>query len=44
MAVEAKVRIVRLAHMVYSHRDLDRIRKFLLDFGFVLEQETETAI
>ena len=43
MAVE-RVRIVRLAHMVYAHRDLEAIAKFLIDFGFELEHETADAL
>ena len=39
-----RVRIVRLAHMVYAHRDLETITKFLKDFGFELEHETDDAI
>ena len=39
-----RVRLVRLAHMVYAHRDLETITKFLKDFGFELEHETNDAI
>jgi hypothetical protein len=29
-----KIQLVRIAHVYYSYRDLEKARRFLLDFGF----------
>ena len=39
-----QVRALRLAHVVYSHPDLERALSFLLDFGFVEEQRTPDRV
>lgn len=33
-----KIRLVRPAHVYYSHIDLDKAHEFLLDFGFAVTQ------
>jgi hypothetical protein len=43
MAIK-QVRVVRLAHVVYQHPDLDRALSFLLDFGFVEEHRTPDRV
>ncbi|KIW10921.1 hypothetical protein PV08_10220 [Exophiala spinifera] len=40
----SKVRVIRLAHVVYQHPDLDRALKFLFDFGLVEEHRTDTRV
>lgn len=37
---ERKIPLVRLAHVYYTHKDIDNATKFLLDFGF---QETKRS-
>lgn len=32
--LHTKIRLVRLAHVHYTHADIDRAHQFLLDFGF----------
>ncbi|KIV96560.1 hypothetical protein PV10_00409 [Exophiala mesophila] len=39
-----KVRVVRLAHVVYQHPDLEKALSFLLDFGFVEEHRTANRV
>lgn len=31
---EPRINLVRIAHVFYTHKDIDRAHKFLLDFGF----------
>lgn len=38
----SKIQLDRLAHVHYLHPDLDKIHKFLLDFGFEVVEETPT--
>jgi hypothetical protein len=38
MAVE-KIKLVRIAHVYYTHADLDRARQFLSDFGFTITED-----
>ncbi|KAK4032705.1 Metapyrocatechase 2 [Parachaetomium inaequale] len=35
----AKIRLVRIAHVYYTHADLDQARQFLLDFGFTVAED-----
>ena len=37
-----KIRLVRPAHVYYSHIDLDKAHKFLLDFGFAETQRVDS--
>lgn len=37
---ERKISLVRVAHIYYTHKDIDKANKFLLDFGF---QETKRS-
>jgi hypothetical protein len=37
-----KIRLVRPAHVYYSHTDLDKAHEFLLDFGFAETQRVDT--
>jgi hypothetical protein len=32
---DPKIRLVRIAHVYYTHKDIDSARKFLADFGFM---------
>lgn len=38
----SKIQLDRLAHVHYLHPDLNKIHKFLLDFGFEVVEETPT--
>ncbi|OAL34911.1 hypothetical protein AYO20_05872 [Fonsecaea nubica] len=39
-----RVRVVRLAHVVYQHPDLEKALTFLFDFGFVEEHRTPDRV
>ncbi|GAB1319458.1 hypothetical protein MFIFM68171_09668 [Madurella fahalii] len=34
-----KIQLVRIAHVYYTHVDLDQARQFLLDFGFTIAED-----
>lgn len=34
-----KIKLVRIAHVYYTHSDLDKARQFLLDFGFQIAED-----
>jgi len=43
-AAQQKIQLVRIAHVYYTHKDLDSEHQFLLDFGFSVAQRTEDTI
>lgn len=40
----SKVKVIRLAHVVYQHPDLEKALSFLFDFGFVEEHRTANRV
>lgn len=40
----SKVKVIRLAHVVYQHPDLEKALSFLFDFGFVEERRTANRV
>ena len=44
MVDDKRIRLVKTAYVTYFHVDLEKSRKFLLDFGLVIAKETEEAI
>jgi catechol 2,3-dioxygenase-like lactoylglutathione lyase family enzyme len=44
MVAARQIRVVRLAHVVYQHPDLEKALAFLFDFGFVEEQRTPERV
>jgi catechol 2,3-dioxygenase-like lactoylglutathione lyase family enzyme len=34
-----KIKLVRIAHVYYTHADLDQARQFLVDFGFTIAED-----
>lgn len=43
-ALKQKINLVRIAHVYYTHKDLDSAQKFLLDFGFSPTHRTSNTI
>src|SRR5438132_259234 len=41
---QPKIRLVRLAHVYYTHVDLEKARQFLLDFGFTVADDRGDTI
>ncbi len=39
-----KIKLVRLAHVYYTHTDLEVARQFLIDFGFVIAEDRGDTI
>lgn len=44
MATVEKIRLVRIAHVYYTHKDIDRATAFLKDFGFSKTEEKDANI
>jgi hypothetical protein len=36
---QRKIQFVRIAHVYYTHPDLDKTNQFLLDFGFSVAEK-----
>jgi hypothetical protein len=44
LVIERKISLKRIAHVYYTHADLEKAHQFLLDFGFSVTQQTADEI